>query len=145
MKGFNVTLTAPTRRRWRIAAVLPDNAVQILCVSVICDPRHPFFLGARTCTNNIAELTGFTEAIRWARDIVSRGERVLIFTTPITLHEWLWVKRSSTWLTDAMPFCYATTTEFSFRCIMFLATPAMLEMSVRTLRHPLAPTVYVRV
>ena len=50
---------------WKIAAVSPDNFVRILCGPVTCDPRHPAFSGATSCSNNTAELTGFAAALRW--------------------------------------------------------------------------------
>ena len=48
-----------------IAAVSPDNLVRILCGPVVCDPRQPEFLGATSCSNNTADLTGLAEALRW--------------------------------------------------------------------------------
>ena len=51
---------------WGIAAVPPENTVQSLYSPVICGPRHPASLGAATCSNHTAELTGLAEAIWWA-------------------------------------------------------------------------------
>ena len=50
---------------WGIAAVSPDNFVRILGGPVTCEPRHPAFLGATSCSNHTAELTSFAEDLRW--------------------------------------------------------------------------------
>ena len=65
---------------WRagIAAVSPDNFVQILCGPVTCDAGHPAFLGATSCSSNTAKLTGFAAALRWIDSVVHRGEHVRI-------------------------------------------------------------------
>ena len=47
---------------WGIAAVSPDNFVRTLCGPVACEPRQSAFVGACSCTKNIAELTGFAES-----------------------------------------------------------------------------------
>ena len=49
---------------WGIAAVSPDNFVRISCCPFTCDPGHPAFLGATSCSSNTAELTGFADALR---------------------------------------------------------------------------------
>ena len=65
---------------WRIAAVSLDNFVRILCGPLTCDPCHLVFLGATSCSNDTAELTGFAEALRWTDYFTSRGERVRILS-----------------------------------------------------------------
>ena len=66
---------------WKIVAVSPANTFQIFCGSVICDSRHPAFLGVTTCSNNTSELTGLAEAI-WCANFVMCE----YYTTPSTLH-----------------------------------------------------------
>ena len=44
----------------------------------MCDPRRLAFLGATSCSNKTAELTGFAEALRWINLFIPRGERVRI-------------------------------------------------------------------
>ena len=63
---------------WAIAAVSPGDFVRILCGPDTCDPRHPALLGATSCSNNIVELTGSAEALRWINFYNPRGERVRI-------------------------------------------------------------------
>ena len=63
-RGFQRQIDGTEMAGWGIAAVSPDNFVRILCGPVTCDPRHPAFLGATSCSNNTAELTGFAETFR---------------------------------------------------------------------------------
>ena len=60
---------------WELPPFPHDNFVRILCGPVMCDPRHPAFLGASSCSNSTAELTGFAEALKWTE---SHVQRVLI-------------------------------------------------------------------
>ena len=68
------------------------------------------------------------------------------YTIPSTLHEMdLGVVRAKRNIDlnscNAMIFCYAPRTGFSFPCTMFLAMSASLEMNAQTLRHLSAPVV----
>ena len=51
---------------------------RILCGPIVCNPRSPASFGAKSCSNNTAELTGFAEALRWIMFFIPRGERVRI-------------------------------------------------------------------
>ena len=44
----------------------------------MCDLRLPAFLGALSCRNSTAELSGFAEALRWANHFIPRGARLRI-------------------------------------------------------------------
>ena len=138
--GFKRNVEGTDAAGWGIAPVSRANAINILCGPVICDPRHPAFSGARTCSNSTAELTGVAEAPM----VLPSVANVYVFCmSPSTLREWLWVwltpQRTSIWPTDAMIFCYAPRTRFSFPCTMSMVTPATLETSVRTLLCLSAP------
>ena len=64
---------------WGIAADSPDNFVRILCGPVSWDPHHPAFLGATSCSNNTAQLTGFCRSPAMDRTLfIPRGEQVRI-------------------------------------------------------------------
>ena len=75
--GFRHRVDGTDTAGWGIAAVSPGNFVRILCGTVACDRRHPAFLGATSCSNNTAKLTGFAEAPRWII-FIPRGDRVRI-------------------------------------------------------------------
>ena len=78
--GFKKRNIDGTELGWGVAIVSPENFVRVICGSVVCDPRLPAFLGATSCSNNTAELTGFAEAIRWARSFIPRGARFRILS-----------------------------------------------------------------
>ena len=63
---------------WGVAIVSNENFVRAICGPVVCDPRLPAFLGATSCSNNTAELSGLAEAIRWAISFIHRGARLRI-------------------------------------------------------------------
>ena len=46
---------------WGVAVVSLEKFVRVMCGPVVCDPRVPAFLGATSCSNNTAELTGLAE------------------------------------------------------------------------------------
>ena len=52
--------------------VSPENFVWVMCGPVVCDARLLAFLGATSCSNNTTELSGFAEAIRWAKFFILR-------------------------------------------------------------------------
>ena len=64
----------PTGQRWPVGELnrLAGQLVRILCGPIACDPRHPAFLGATSCNNNTAELSGFAKAIRRANCLIPR-------------------------------------------------------------------------
>ena len=64
---------------WGVAIVSPENLVRIICGPVVCDLRLPAFLGATSCGNNTAELSGFAEGIHWANSFIPRGARRILF------------------------------------------------------------------
>ena len=49
---------------WRVRRVSLEKFVWVICGPIVCDPRVPTFLGATSCSNNTAELTGLAEALR---------------------------------------------------------------------------------
>ena len=55
---------------------LGTNFVRLSCGPVVCGVRHPAFLGATSCSDNTAELTGLAEVLRWIGFFLPRGERV---------------------------------------------------------------------
>ena len=61
-----------------VAIVSPTNLVRIICGLVVCDLRLPAFLGATSCSNITAELSGIAEAIRWANSYIFRRARLRI-------------------------------------------------------------------
>ena len=63
---------------WGFAIVSPENLVGIICGPVVCDPRLPAFLGATSCRNSTAELSGFAEAMRWPNYFIPRAVRLRI-------------------------------------------------------------------
>ena len=76
----------------RIATVSLDIFVRILCGPFECDPRHPAFLGAPSCSTDTAHLNCFAEALRWTdlclTLVVNRCVSSMI---PSTLRELPWV------------------------------------------------------
>ena len=54
-EGFKRQADGSELAGWGIAAVSPDHVFRLLCGPVTCDPRHPAFLGATSCSNNTAE------------------------------------------------------------------------------------------
>ena len=58
--------------------VSSENFVWVMCGPVVCDARLLAFLGATSCINNTTELSGFAEAIRWAKFFILRGARLRI-------------------------------------------------------------------
>ena len=69
-----------------MAIVSPENLVRIICGPVVCDPRILAFLGATSCSNNTAELSGFAEAMLWANSFIPRGVRMRIHAASVTIY-----------------------------------------------------------
>ena len=82
--GFKRQIYGTEVAGWGVAVVSPDSFVRVLCGPVLCDPQLPAILGATTCSNNTAELTGLAEALREREGerggnfFMPRGERVRI-------------------------------------------------------------------
>ena len=76
--GFKRNFEGREMAGWGVAIDSPENFVRTICGPVVCDPRLPSFLGATSCSNNTAELTGFAEAVRWANSFILRGARLRI-------------------------------------------------------------------
>ena len=64
--GFKRNMDGTEMAGWGVAIVSPEKFVGVICGPVVCDPRVLAFLGATSCSNNTAELTGLAEALRWA-------------------------------------------------------------------------------
>ena len=89
--GFKRTVDRTEMAGWGVAVGSRENVVRILCGPVVRDSRPPAFLGAKSCSNNTAELTGFAEAIRWANSLIHRGARLRILfwlQTRGPCHDW---------------------------------------------------------
>ena len=63
---------------WGVAIVSPENFVRVMCGPVVSDPRLQAFLGATSCSNNTAELTGLAGALLWANSFIPRSSRLRI-------------------------------------------------------------------
>ena len=75
---FRRTIDGNDMAGWSAAIVSPENLVRIICGPVVCDLRILAFLGATSCRNSTAELSGFAEALRWANSFIPRGVRLRI-------------------------------------------------------------------
>ena len=76
--GFKRNIDGIEMAGWGVAIVSLENFSKIICGLVVCGPRLPAFLGATSCSNNTAELTGFASAFRWANSFIPRGARLRI-------------------------------------------------------------------
>ena len=76
--GFRRNINGNDLAGWSAAIVSPENLVRIICGPVVCDLRILAFLGATSCRNSTAELSGFAEALRWANSFIPRGVRLRI-------------------------------------------------------------------
>ena len=76
--GFRRNFDGNDMAGWGVAIVSPENLVRIICGPVVCDLRTLAFLGATSCSNNTAALSGFAEAMLWANSFVPRGVRLRI-------------------------------------------------------------------
>ena len=132
---------------WGIAAVSPDNFVQILCGPVLCGPRHLAFLGATSCSVNKAELTCLAEARRWICFFIPRGEKVrFLFRFKARGSCYLGVDHARRNITSA---CQCNELLLRSKClfsrsrfIMFLAMRVMPGLGA--LPHPFQPNVYAQ-
>ena len=61
-----------------------SHATSVDNAPTVCDPRLPAFLGATSCSNNTAELSGFAEAMRWAHSCIPAVLAYAFFSTPNT-------------------------------------------------------------
>ena len=136
--GFERQVDGSDLAGWGIAAVSPDNFVRILCGPVTCDPRHQAFLGATSCSNNTAELTGFAEVPRWTNFSALVGNGCISSMIPSTLRVLflvsLMVKRTSPWPTNVMTLFCAARADAACLFIMFFAMLATRRINVLTQR-----------
>ena len=75
--GFKRKIDGMEMTRWGVAVVSPEKIVRVMCGPVVCAPRVPAFLGAASCLNNTAELTGLAEALRWANFFIPLVAHIL--------------------------------------------------------------------
>ena len=74
--GFERNIDGTEMASWSVAVLSPESFVRVVCGPVVCEPRLLAFLGATSCSNNTAELTGLADAQRYASSFIPRGARL---------------------------------------------------------------------